>query len=136
MQVNTTGGLSKKLFYLSYERRLQAISGSWFGAWGLEKALWNFLVFKKVRAILGGRIRFILSGGAPLSGDTQQFINICLGWVLSIIYTYKKSTLIFNNTKAWIGQKDKLTQNANMSKNKESSLVSSPTRSTNKRQHA
>ncbi|CAK8570332.1 unnamed protein product [Lathyrus sativus] len=78
-KVNATGGLPKKLFYLSYERRLQAINGSWFGAWGLEKALWNFLVFKKVRAILGGRIRFILSGGAPLSGDTQQFINICLG---------------------------------------------------------
>jgi long-subunit acyl-CoA synthetase (AMP-forming) len=85
MQVNAAGGLSKKLFYLAYERRLQAINGSWFGAWGLEKALWNFLVFRKVRAILGGRIRFILSGGAPLSGDTQQFINICLGSVLYIL---------------------------------------------------
>ncbi|MCH90282.1 long chain acyl-CoA synthetase 9 chloroplastic-like, partial [Trifolium medium] len=84
-KVNAAGGLSKKLFYLAYERRLQAINGSWFGAWGLEKALWNFLVFRKVRAILGGRIRFILSGGAPLSGDTQQFINICLGSVLYIL---------------------------------------------------
>lgn len=36
-------------------------------------------MFRKVRAILGGRIRFILSGGAPLSADTQRFINICLG---------------------------------------------------------
>ncbi|XP_061341906.1 long chain acyl-CoA synthetase 9, chloroplastic isoform X2 [Gastrolobium bilobum] len=78
-KVNATGGLSKKLFDLAYARRLHAVNGSWFGAWGLEKALWNFLVFKKVRAILGGRIRFILSGGAPLSSDTQRFINICLG---------------------------------------------------------
>ncbi|KAK7301362.1 hypothetical protein RJT34_12225 [Clitoria ternatea] len=78
-KVNAAGGLPKKLFHLAYARRLQAINGSWLGAWGLEKALWDFLVFKKVRAILGGRIRFILSGGAPLSGDTQQFINICLG---------------------------------------------------------
>ncbi|KAK7373153.1 hypothetical protein VNO80_06551 [Phaseolus coccineus] len=78
-KVNATGGLPKKLFYLAYARRLQAVNGSWLGAWGLEKALWDFLVFKKVRAILGGRIRFILSGGAPLSGDTQKFINICLG---------------------------------------------------------
>ncbi|MED6133824.1 Long chain acyl-CoA synthetase 9, chloroplastic [Stylosanthes scabra] len=78
-KVNSTGGLSKKLFQLAYARRLQAVNGSWFGAWGLEKALWDFLVFRKVRAILGGRIRFILSGGAPLSGDTQRFINICLG---------------------------------------------------------
>ncbi|TKY74274.1 Long chain acyl-CoA synthetase 9 [Spatholobus suberectus] len=78
-KVNAKGGLSKKLFYLAYARRLHAINGSWFGAWGLEKALWHFLVFRKVQAILGGRIRFILCGGAPLSSDTQRFINICLG---------------------------------------------------------
>lgn len=41
------------------------------------------LVFRKVRAILGGRIRFILAGGAPLSGETQRFINICLGAPIS-----------------------------------------------------
>ncbi|KAL3840001.1 hypothetical protein ACJIZ3_024592 [Penstemon smallii] len=78
-KVDAKGGLSKKLFDLAYARRLSAINGSLFGAWGLERLLWDLLVFRKVRAILGGRIRFILSGGAPLSGDTQRFINICLG---------------------------------------------------------
>lgn len=83
-QVDATGGLSKKLFNLAYARRLSALNGCWLGAWGLERLLWNFLVFRKIRAILGGRIRFILSGGAPLSGDTQRFINICLRSVLVI----------------------------------------------------
>nr|XP_043614782.1 long chain acyl-CoA synthetase 9, chloroplastic isoform X2 [Erigeron canadensis] len=78
-KVDAAGGLSKALFNLAYNRRLSAINGSWFGAWGLEKLLWSFLVFRKIRAILGGRMRFILSGGAPLSADTQRFINICLG---------------------------------------------------------
>lgn len=79
LQVDAKGGLAQTLFNLAYSRRISAMNGSWFGAWGLEKLLWNFLVFRKVRAILGGRIRFVLSGGAPLSADTQRFINICLG---------------------------------------------------------
>ncbi|XP_031489091.1 long chain acyl-CoA synthetase 9, chloroplastic [Nymphaea colorata] len=78
-KVDAKGGLSKRLFDIAYSRRLSAINGSWFGAWGLEKMLWNLLVFRKVQAVLGGRVRFLLSGGAPLSGDTQRFINICLG---------------------------------------------------------
>ena len=80
-QVDAKGGLTKKLFDFAYARRISAINGSWFGARGIELLLWNFLVFRKVRAVLGGRIRFLLSGGAPLSGDTQRFINICLGLV-------------------------------------------------------
>ncbi|CAL1412449.1 unnamed protein product [Linum trigynum] len=78
-KVDAKGGLAKCLFDLAYNRRLSAVNGNWFGAWGLELLLWNLLVFKKVRAVLGGRVRFLLSGGAPLSGDTQRFINICLG---------------------------------------------------------
>ena len=35
------------------------------------------LVFLKVRAILGGEVHTILSGGAPLSADTQEFMNVC-----------------------------------------------------------
>ncbi|XP_048425653.1 long chain acyl-CoA synthetase 9, chloroplastic-like [Pyrus x bretschneideri] len=78
-KVNAKGGLAKRLFHLAYARRLSSVNGSWFGAWGLEKFLWDLLVFRKVRAVLGGHVRFILSGGAPLSGDTQRFINICIG---------------------------------------------------------
>ncbi|MCO5553359.1 hypothetical protein L7F22_006880 [Adiantum nelumboides] len=77
--VDTKGGLAKKLFDVAYQRRLAAIEGSWFGAWGPEKFLWDALVFKKIRAVLGGHVRGMLSGGAPLSGDTQRFINICMG---------------------------------------------------------
>uniref|UniRef100_A0A803LV37 AMP-dependent synthetase/ligase domain-containing protein n=1 Tax=Chenopodium quinoa TaxID=63459 RepID=A0A803LV37_CHEQI len=78
-KVDAKGGLAKRLFDFAYNRRLSAMNGSWCGARGPEKILWDLLVFKKVRAVLGGRIRFILSGGAPLSGDTQRFINICIG---------------------------------------------------------
>uniref|UniRef100_A0A0C9RQ56 TSA: Wollemia nobilis Ref_Wollemi_Transcript_3651_2873 transcribed RNA sequence n=1 Tax=Wollemia nobilis TaxID=56998 RepID=A0A0C9RQ56_9CONI len=78
-KIESTGGMSKKLFDMAYGRRLAAIEGSWLGAWGPERFLWDALVFRKIRAVLGGHVRGMLCGGAPLSGDTQRFINICLG---------------------------------------------------------
>ncbi|CAO2812902.1 unnamed protein product [Amaranthus hypochondriacus] len=78
-KVEEKGGFVKKLFNVAYKRRLAAVEGSWFGAWGLEKFLWDVMVFKKIQSVLGGRIRFMLCGGAPLSGDSQRFINICMG---------------------------------------------------------
>lgn len=35
------------------------------------------LVFNKIRKILGGSLRYVLSGGAPLNPETQRFMNIC-----------------------------------------------------------
>lgn len=35
-------------------------------------------MFKRVRGLLGGNTRLLLSGGAPLSAATQRFMNICL----------------------------------------------------------
>ncbi|KDP29956.1 hypothetical protein JCGZ_18525 [Jatropha curcas] len=78
-KVEEKGGLAKKLFNLAYKRRLAAIEGSWFGAWGLERMMWDVIVFKSIRAVLGGNIRFMLCGGAPLSRESQRFINICMG---------------------------------------------------------
>ncbi|KAG8640443.1 long chain acyl-CoA synthetase 8 [Manihot esculenta] len=78
-KVQEKGGFAKKLFNIVYKRRLAAIEGSWFGAWGLERMLWDAIVFKSIRDVLGGRIRFILCGGAPLSAESQRFVNICMG---------------------------------------------------------
>ncbi|CAI5514911.1 unnamed protein product [Closterium sp. Naga37s-1] len=39
----------RTLFNLAYSRRLAAIEGSWFGAWGVERLFWDLLVFRKVR---------------------------------------------------------------------------------------
>lgn len=77
--VEGKGGLTTKLFNLAYKRRLISVEGSWLGAWGVEKVFWDAIVFKKVRSVLGGDIRFMLCGGAPLAADTQRFINVCIG---------------------------------------------------------
>lgn len=78
-KVAEKGGITKKLFDVAYKRNLGAIEGSWTGSWAPERFIWNSIIFKPIRAMLGGHIRFILCGGAPLSSETQRFINICLG---------------------------------------------------------
>ncbi|KAL5076122.1 hypothetical protein RYX36_015106 [Vicia faba] len=78
-KVEEKGGLAKSLFQIAYNRRLATVKGSWLGASRLEKLVWDTIIFKKIRTVLGGNLRFLLCGGAPLSGDSQQFINICVG---------------------------------------------------------
>ncbi|WVY93338.1 hypothetical protein V8G54_032426 [Vigna mungo] len=85
-KVDDKGGLVKNLFHFAYQRRLTAVKGSWFGAWGLEKLVWETIVFKKIRAALGGKLRYMLCGGAPLSKDSQNFINICMGATIGQAY--------------------------------------------------
>ncbi|PPS06355.1 hypothetical protein GOBAR_AA14298 [Gossypium barbadense] len=41
--------------------------------------LWDKLVFNKIKAKLGGRIRFLSSGASPLSPDVLDFLKICFG---------------------------------------------------------
>ena len=43
----------------------------------LQYALADKLIFSNVRAALGGRLRFVVSGGAPLSRDLGQFFHAC-----------------------------------------------------------
>lgn len=39
----------------------------------------NFrLIFKRIANLMGGRVRLMLAGGAPLSPDTHEQIKICL----------------------------------------------------------
>lgn len=68
--------LQKTLFKFAFEYKRK-----WMER-GFETPLLNILVFKKTSALMGGRIRFILCGGAPLSPETHTLIKICLSEVV------------------------------------------------------
>jgi len=46
---------------------------------GLIGASWHYdlLVFSKIQALLGGRVRLMLTGSAPLAADVQKFVQTC-----------------------------------------------------------
>ena len=39
--------------------------------------LWEKLVFSKLRAKLGGRVRIMSSGASPISPEVMDFLKIC-----------------------------------------------------------
>uniref|UniRef100_A0A671Y0H3 long-chain-fatty-acid--CoA ligase n=1 Tax=Sparus aurata TaxID=8175 RepID=A0A671Y0H3_SPAAU len=71
-KVEEMSKFQKTLFVLAYNYKMEQISK------GYNTPLCDSLVFKRVRALLGGNTRVLLSGGAPLSAATQRFMNICL----------------------------------------------------------
>ncbi|XP_038134039.1 long-chain-fatty-acid--CoA ligase 4 [Cyprinodon tularosa] len=63
--------VQRTLFTLGYKYKLEQVKR------GYDAPLCNILLFRKVKKLLGGRVRMMLSGGAPLSSATQRFMNVC-----------------------------------------------------------
>ncbi|XP_076150609.1 long-chain-fatty-acid--CoA ligase 3b [Alosa pseudoharengus] len=70
-KVEEMSSVQRSLFVLAYNYKMEQISK------GYGTPLCDRLVFNKVRSLLGGNTRLLLSGGAPLSAATQRFMNIC-----------------------------------------------------------
>jgi len=74
--VANRGEFFNKFAHLCYRYRLKWIK------MGHDTPIMNKLIFKKFKAILGGRLRCLLSGGAPLAPDAHDFCRTCLGLTL------------------------------------------------------
>jgi len=72
-QVVKLKGIQKKLFEIGYKVKLKAVNE------GKDTPIFNLLMFNKMKQILGGRVRFILSGGAPLSPECNKYLKVCFG---------------------------------------------------------
>ncbi|CAB3400395.1 unnamed protein product [Caenorhabditis bovis] len=70
-EVNSNSRLFRELFKTCYERKRSRYEE------GYSSVILNKLVFNRIGKLLGGKVRQILSGGAPLSAETQRFMNIC-----------------------------------------------------------
>ncbi|XP_061781393.2 long-chain-fatty-acid--CoA ligase 3a isoform X2 [Nerophis lumbriciformis] len=70
-KVEEMTSVQRMLFTLAYNYKLEQLSK------GYSTPLCDIFVFKKIRSLLGGRVRMMFSGGAPLSAATERFMNVC-----------------------------------------------------------
>jgi len=44
---------------------------------GFTHSIYDAIVFKKMKMILGGQVKFMITGSAPISGNVLDFLKIC-----------------------------------------------------------
>eukprot|EP00928_Gymnodinium_smaydae_P015588 TRINITY_DN15774_c0_g1_i1.p1 TRINITY_DN15774_c0_g1~~TRINITY_DN15774_c0_g1_i1.p1 ORF type:complete len:828 (+),score=111.33 TRINITY_DN15774_c0_g1_i1:28-2484(+) len=70
-------GFKKTLFEAALAAKIQDIeTGCGY------HPIWDLLIFKKTQKALGGRVRFCVTGGAPISKDTLHFVMCALAPVV------------------------------------------------------
>jgi long-chain acyl-CoA synthetase len=64
-------GLKERIFWGAF------MAKSFLQRWHLPgTSLFDAIVFNKIKEATGGRVRWSLSGGAPLAPETQEFMTI------------------------------------------------------------
>jgi len=79
-QVNESSPAKKAIFNYAYEYKRKQVEI------GQDAPLLNKLIFAKTRELLGGRLKAMVAGGAPVDIKTQQFMSICMSCPLVIGY--------------------------------------------------
>jgi long-chain acyl-CoA synthetase len=70
--------ISRSLFETAYASKKAALargdpSGGRFGPF------WDRLVFSKIKARIGGKVRYMSSGASPISPEVMEFLRVCFG---------------------------------------------------------
>ncbi|XP_057541271.1 long chain acyl-CoA synthetase 7, peroxisomal [Amaranthus tricolor] len=90
--VKTSGVLKERLFNAAYNSKKQAIMNG-----RNPSPIWDKLVFNKIKAKLGGRVRFMSSGASPLSPDVLDFMKVCLGCPLVEGYGMTETSCVISS---------------------------------------
>lgn len=74
-KVEAKGGLAKKLFHMGLAAKQEEIKRRIIR----RNSIWDLLVFRKIQAQLGGRVRAIVTGSAPIGDKTLTFLRAAFG---------------------------------------------------------
>ena len=71
----------KRIFHTAYEAKRRRLETD--GVY--SHYLWDILVFRKIQNVLGGRVRVMLTGSAPISPKVMEFMGV---YVLFELYYF------------------------------------------------
>ncbi|GMT20856.1 hypothetical protein PFISCL1PPCAC_12154, partial [Pristionchus fissidentatus] len=57
-------------------------------------SIWDKIVFGKIRALIGGRVKFVLFGSAPIADEVLQTLRAAFGCVMLEVYGLTESTAV------------------------------------------
>lgn len=78
-QVRQGSAVARRLFEAAYSSKKASLARGDTNGGGISGAFWDALVFSKVRAKLGGRVRLMTTGASPISGEVIDFMRVCFG---------------------------------------------------------
>ncbi|PWA89832.1 long chain acyl-CoA synthetase 6, peroxisomal [Artemisia annua] len=90
--VKSSGGLKQRLFNTAYNAKKHAILNG-----KNSSAMWDTLVFNKIKGMLGGQVRFMLSAASPLSPDVLDFLRVCFGCIFLEAYGMTENSCAISN---------------------------------------
>ncbi|KAL2912007.1 medium-chain fatty acid-CoA ligase faa2 [Polyrhizophydium stewartii] len=73
--VNKAGFIGKALFQTAYASKKKMLERGFVS----RTTMWDYLVFGKIQARIGGHVRAFVTGAAPISPDVLQFVRIVFG---------------------------------------------------------
>ncbi|XP_077999355.1 long-chain-fatty-acid--CoA ligase 5-like isoform X2 [Glandiceps talaboti] len=73
--VNNAGFIKKTLFKTALYMKRQELNRGVVR----NNSIWDIIVFRKIQALLGGKVRAIITGAAPLSAEVMGFLRCCFG---------------------------------------------------------
>ncbi|KAI9217240.1 hypothetical protein BC828DRAFT_361263, partial [Blastocladiella britannica] len=97
--VRSKGGITKAVFQAAYASKVQ-----WLKAGRIKSMILDAAIFAKMRALLGGHARFILTGSAPLAPEVIKFFRVCFS--VDVIEGYGQTECAAATTLTWTGDYD------------------------------
>lgn len=86
--VGDAGKFKQLLFNYALSSKRSALEG------GATSSIWDKIVFKKIQDLMGGRVRMIVSGSAPLGADVQLFLRTVTGAVVKQGYGLTETSAV------------------------------------------